>query len=77
MDIHELAKEAGRRGYTKKDLAAFIGVDPATLSRWLKPGREELPLLTRNALSYVEQTILSVAERPAPPERKRKKKEVA
>jgi transposase-like protein len=75
QELRELAELAKRKGYTKGALAGFIGVDPATLSVWMNAERTKpLPLLSRNAVSYIETGLGKLPDLLRPPEKSRRKK---
>jgi transposase-like protein len=63
-EIRRLAELAKGKGYSKGVLAAFVGVTPATLSVWMNPDRGELPLLSRNALMYIQNELKKLPDVP-------------
>lgn len=63
-EIRRLADVAKAKGYSKGVLAAFVGVTPATLSVWMNEDRGELPLLSRNALMWIESQLRKLPDVP-------------
>ena len=64
-EVKELALLASRKGLAKGRLADHIGIHASTLSVWMAGNRgKELPLLTRNAISFVEEKIKGIYDLP-------------
>ena len=74
-EVSELAGFAKKKGYSKSELAGFIGVDPATLSVWLSEKRaKDIPLLSRNALSFIESKLALLPDKVLPLKREKRQR---
>lgn len=64
-EIRELAALAKVKGIKKGELAEeYIGVRAGTLSVWMRNERtEEIPLVSKNALSWIELRISRMADK--------------